>query len=165
MKASEEADYREFVVSRYDALRRVAYLLCRDWHTADDLVSITLGKLYRHWHRGKDAHNLDAYVRAMLTRTWLDELRRPWRREVATESLPEAVQPAATPTDRVALLALLGRLPPRQRAVVVLRHYCDLSVEETADLLGISVGAVKSQSARGLAALRLPAIRQYASQE
>jgi len=165
MKASEVADYREFVVSRYDALRRVAYLLCRDWHTADDLVSITLGKLYRHWHRGKDAHNLDAYVRAMLTRTWLDELRRPWRREVATESLPEAVQPAATPTDRVALLTLLGRLPPRQRAVVVLRHYCDLSVEETADLLGISVGAVKSQSARGLAALRLPATRQYANQE
>jgi RNA polymerase sigma-70 factor (sigma-E family) len=165
MKASEEADYREFVVSRYDALRRVAYLLCRDWHTADDLVSITLGKLYRHWHRGKDAHNLDAYVRAMLTRTWLDELRRPWRREIATESLPEAVQPAPTPTDRVALLTLLGRLPPRQRAVVVLRHYCDLSVEETADILGISAGAVKSQSARGLAALRLPAIHQYANQE
>ena len=165
MKGTEEADYREFVVSRYDALRRVAYLLCRDWHTADDLVSITLVKLYRHWHRGKEAQNLDAYVRAMLTRTWLDERRRPWRREDATESLPEVAQPVETATDRVALLTLLDRLPPRQRAVVVLRYYCDLSVTETADILGISEGAVKSQAARGLAALRLPAIRQYAIQE
>jgi RNA polymerase sigma-70 factor (sigma-E family) len=165
MKRTEEADYREFVVSRYDALRRVAYLLCRDWHTADDLVSITLGKLYRHWHRARDAQNLDAYVRAMLTRTWLDERRRPWRREDATDSVPEVAEPPATPTDRVVLLSLLGRLPPRQRAVVVLRYYCDLSVAETADVLGISEGAVKSQAARGLAALRLPAIHQYASQE
>lgn len=168
MKGTEEAEYREFVVSRYDALRRVAYLLCRDWHTADDLVSITLGKLYRHWHRGRDAHNPDAYVRAMLTRTWLDERRRPWRREDATESLPEVAvvaEPGATPADRVDLLALLGRLPPRRRAVVVLRYYCDLSVAETADILDISEGAVKSQAARGLEALRVSLIHQYANQE
>jgi RNA polymerase sigma-70 factor (sigma-E family) len=165
MRRTEDADYREFVVSRYDSLRRVAYLLCRDWHTADDLVSITLSKLYRHWRQARDAQNLDAYVRTVLSRTWLDERRRPWHREDVTDSLPEVAQPTATPTDQAALLTLLGRLPPRQRAVVVLRYYCDLSVAQTADILDISEGAVKSQAARGLTALRLQAIDQYATQE
>jgi RNA polymerase sigma-70 factor (sigma-E family) len=165
MRRTEEADYREFVVPRFDSLRRFAYLLCRDWHTADDLVSITLGKLYRHWRKAQDAENLDAYVRSILTHTWLDERRRPWRREEATGWMPEAAIAAADPTDRAALLALLGGLPPRQRAVVVLRFYCDLSVAQTADILGISEGAVKSQAARGLTTLRLRATTEYANQE
>jgi RNA polymerase sigma-70 factor (sigma-E family) len=165
MKRTEDADYREFVVSRYDPLRRVAYLLCRDWHTADDLVSITLGKLYRNWRRAQDVQNLDAYVRTILTRTWLDERRRPWRHEQVADSLPEVAQPDAAPADQAALLTLLGGLPPRQRAVVVLRYYCDLSISQTADILGISEGAVKSQAARGLTALRLQTAIQHATQE
>ncbi|NES26069.1 SigE family RNA polymerase sigma factor [Micromonospora terminaliae] len=158
MNRADEDEYRQFVAVRLEPLRRTAYLLCRDWHTADDLVSITVGKLYRHWRRVRAAENVDAYVRAVLTHAWLDERRRPWRRERSTDELPEQadlVLPEPTLADREMLLDLLGQLPPRRRAVLVLRFYCDMSVEETADILGISAGTVKSQAARGLDALRL----------
>ncbi len=159
MRQSDEHDYREFVLSRLDRLRRTAYLLCRDWHTADDLVSITLGRLYRHWTRVRETTNPDAYVRTILTRAWLDELRRPWRRENLTDAPPDRPRevPLGAISDRTELAALLTALPPRQRAVVVLRFYCDLSVAETAELLGISKGTVKSQTARGLEILRAAA--------
>ncbi|MFC4149085.1 SigE family RNA polymerase sigma factor [Micromonospora mangrovi] len=158
MNRADEDEYRQFVAARLEPLRRTAYLLCRDWHTADDLVSITIGKLYRHWRRVRAAENIDAYVRGVLTHAWLDERRRPWRRERSTDELPEQtdlVMPEPTLADRKLLLDLLGQLPPRRRAVIVLRFYCDLSVEETAGVLGISTGTVKSQAARGLEALRL----------
>src|SRR5690606_42064240 len=74
-----------------EPLRRTAYLLCQDWHTADDLVSITIGKLYRHWRRVRRADNVEAYVRGVLTNAWLDETRRSWRRERPTQELPEPV--------------------------------------------------------------------------
>jgi RNA polymerase sigma-70 factor (sigma-E family) len=138
-----------------EVMRRTAYLLCRDWHTSDDLVSITLGKLYRHWQRVKDGQHLDAYVRRILVRTWLDERGRPWRREEPTGELPEIpVAASETVVERAGLLDLLAALPPRRRAAVVLRFYCDLSVEETAEILGCSTGTVKSQTARGLQVLR-----------
>ncbi|RZU72627.1 RNA polymerase sigma-70 factor (sigma-E family) [Micromonospora kangleipakensis] len=158
MNRADEDEYRQFVAARLEPLRRTAYLLCRDWHTADDLVSITIGKLYRHWRRVRAAENVDAYVRGVLTHAWLDERRRPWRRERSTDEVPEQadlVMPEPSLADREMLLDLLGQLPPRRRAVIVLRFYCDLSVEETAGILGISTGTVKSQAARGLAALRL----------
>ena len=136
-------------------MRRTAYLLCRDWHLADDLVSITIGKLYRHWPRARRMDHLDAYVRRILVRTWLDEKARAWRREEPAETLPE---PAELPGDDVGelrgLLELLDALPPRRRAAAVLRYYCDLSVEETAEVLECSPGTVKSQTARGLDSLR-----------
>jgi RNA polymerase sigma-70 factor (sigma-E family) len=166
MKPADEREYREFVAARMEPLRRTAYLLCRDWHTADDLVSITIGKLYRHWRRVRAADNLDAYARRVLTRAWLDERRRPWRRETPAAALPEVPDPGPGAVgDRLMLLDLLARLAPRRRAVVVLRFYCDLSVEETADILRISEGTVKSQAARGLAALRLLAADQYEVEE
>ncbi|HZN73148.1 MAG TPA: SigE family RNA polymerase sigma factor [Micromonosporaceae bacterium] len=151
-----EDEFRAYVSARLESLRRTAYLLCRDWHLADDLVSITIGKLYRHWTRVRAADNVDAYSRGVLTRVYLDELRRPWRREDATADTPEppASQPVDGIVERSALAQLLDGLPPRQRAVLVLRFYCDLSVEETAALLHISRGTVKSQSARGLETLR-----------
>ncbi len=155
MRRSEENTYREYVTARMETMRRTAYLLCRDWHTADDLVSITIGKLYRHWPRVGGGPGIDAYVRKALLRTWLDEKRRPWRREQPTEQLPEL--PSAEEfavVSRAQLLDLLDGLPPRRRAAVVLRLYCDLSVEETAEILGCSVGTVKSQTARGLDTLR-----------
>jgi RNA polymerase sigma-70 factor (sigma-E family) len=155
VKRSEEAGFRDYVAARMEGLRRTAYLLCRDWHTADDLVAITIGKLYRHWHRVARAEHLDAYVRRILVRSWLDEKRRPWRREEPTGELPD--RPAAadpTVVERAGLLDLLAVLPPRRRAAVVLRLYCDLSVEETAEILGCSTGTVKSQTARGLDTLR-----------
>ncbi|MBB5110912.1 SigE family RNA polymerase sigma factor [Micromonospora echinospora] len=158
MNRAEEDEYRQFVTARLESLRRTAYLLCREWHTADDLVSITIGKLYRHWRRVRAAENVDAYVRGMLTNAWLDERRRPWRRERATDEVPEQVDlalPYAALADRQALLDLLDQLPARRRAVIVLRFYCDLSVEQTAEALGISPGTVKSQAARGLDTLRV----------
>jgi RNA polymerase sigma-70 factor (sigma-E family) len=158
VKRAEESAYREYVTARMEGLRRTAYLLCRDWHTADDLVSITITNLYRHWTRVAGTPALDAYVRKALLRTWLNERRRPWRREHPTEDLPElaSVQEFVV-ADREQLLDLLDGLPPRRRAVVVLRLYCDLSVEETAEILGCSPGTVKSQTARGLDALRVGA--------
>lgn len=155
MKASDEAAYREYVVARMDLLRRVAYLLCHDWHTADDLVSIALGKLYRHWRRAQEATNVDAYVRTMLLNAWLDERKRPWRRrEAMTETVPELSGRLDESYAGVGLLEHLRRLPPRRRAVLVLRFYCDLSVEETAQTLKISTGTVKSQTSKGLDMLR-----------
>jgi RNA polymerase sigma-70 factor (sigma-E family) len=159
VKRSEETAYREYVTSRMEVMRRTAYLLCRDWHTADDLVSITITKVYRHWSRIGGAVSLDAYVRKVLLRTWLDEKRRPWhRREQPTDELPELPAPEEfVVVSRAQLLDLLDGLPPRRRAAVVLRLYLDLSVEETAEILGCSVGTVKSQTARGLDTLRAKA--------
>jgi RNA polymerase sigma-70 factor (sigma-E family) len=161
---TDEEEYRQFVAARLESLRRTAYLLCRDWHTADDLVAITIGKLYRHWRRVRAADNVDAYARGVLTNAWLDEWRRPWRRETATGDLPDQVDvefPQAALVERQALLDLLQQLPPRRRAVLVLRFYCDLSVEETAQVLGISSGTVKSQAARGLDTMRALAVEEW----
>ena len=157
MKATEEAAFREYVVARLDGLRRTAFLLCHDWHTADDLVATALDRLYRKWGQ---ADNVDAYVRRILLNAWLDERRRPWRRETATGELPDRAAPDAGGPDEAGLLALLRRQPPRQRAVLVLRFYCDLSVEETAEILGLPVGTVKSQTSRGLDALRSAIARE-----
>lgn len=84
-----EQSYREYVAGNLDRLRRTAFLLCGDWHTADDLTSTVLVKLFRHWKRVGRFEHLDAYVRRMLMRAWLDERRRPWRRETSTDALPE----------------------------------------------------------------------------
>jgi RNA polymerase sigma-70 factor (sigma-E family) len=155
MRRSERDEFRAFVVARMDRWRRAAYLLSHDWHTADDLVAIVIGKMYQHWRKVVAADNPDAYAQRMLTTTWLDERRRPWRREHPVDTAPEtAFIPPQQAEDRDQLLRLLAELAPRQRAVVVLRFYFDHSVEETADLLGISAGTVKSQTARGLEALR-----------
>ena len=138
-----------------DRLRRTAYLLCHDWHLADDLVAVTIGKLYRNWRQAQRADHLDAYVRTILLRSWLDERRRPWHREQTTDDVPDP--PADEPgsfLDRSTLLDLLAVLTPRRRAAVVLRFYFDLSVEQTAEMLGCSTGTVKSLTARGLEAMR-----------
>jgi RNA polymerase sigma-70 factor (sigma-E family) len=155
VQRTEEAAYRDYVLVRMDVLRRTAYLLCHNWHTADDLVSTTLAKLYDKWRRAQQADNVDAYVRAMLVNVWLDERRRPWRREVSTDQVPDVAGVAApSPGEHAELMPLLRALPKKRRAVLVLRFYLDHSVEETAEMLGISTGTVKSQTARGLETLR-----------
>lgn len=147
--------FREFAAARLEHLRRTAYLLCGDWHTADDLASNTLLKLLRHWRRVVEMDHPDAYARRVLVRAWLDERRRPWRREQSWAQPPDLTASGADPgLDRVALLSQLAKLPHRRRAVLVLRYFCDLSVDQTATVLGISPGTVKSQTARGLEALR-----------
>ena len=155
MKAADEDAYREYVTARMDRLRRAAYLLSHDWHTADDLVSVTIDKLYRHWRQARAAMNMDAYVHRILVNSWLDERRRPWRREVVTDRVPE--RPARSrpaEDDGRPLLHLLRTLTPRRRAAIVLRFYSELTVEETADALGCSSGTVKSLTSRGLSNLR-----------
>ena len=138
---SDLAGYREYVSGRLDQLRRTAYLLCGDWHTADDLVSTALVKLLRHWGRVSAMNNIDGYARRVLLRAWLDERRRPWRRERAHAAVPDlAARPGYDVADRMAVLALLAELPARRRAVLVLRFFLDLSVEETAEALGCSTG-------------------------
>ena len=153
MRARDEDDYREYVAARLDRWRRTAYLLCHDWHLADDLVSITAGKLYRHWARVRRVERLDAYVGRMLVNTWQDEARRSSRRDVPLDG-HDRISPPLDVVERLSQLELLRRLPARQRAAVVLRFYDDLSIQETAAALGCTEGTVKSLSSRGLQSLR-----------
>ena len=148
-----EAEYREYVAARAPALRRTAYLLCGDWHRAEDAVQAVLIALYVHSPNSWEA--VDSWVRTALVRKLIDESRRPWRRERSVDVLPETSWTHEDPGERMAVLDALRALPKRQRAVVVLRFWDDLSVHDTAAALGISEDTVKSHSTRGLAALRL----------
>ena len=153
----EAEGFRDYVSGRMEGWRRAAYQLCGNWHTADDLVSIALMKVLRHWMRVSAAGDPDAYVRRILIRTAIDEHRRAWQREAPVGIMPERAAGVAEPdgvTDRQTVVALLNRLPPSKREVVVLRYVYDLSVEETAERLGCSLGTVKSQTARALEAMR-----------
>lgn len=152
-REDHEAEFSEFANSRAPWLRRVAYLLSNDWHQADDLTQTTITKLYLHWPRIRAMENPDGYARTSLVNAFLAERRSPWRRVL----LRSHGEQAEIGTDLDAALDLkqaLAKLPPRQRATVVLRYYCDLTVEQTAETLNCSTGTVKSQTARGLDALR-----------
>jgi RNA polymerase sigma-70 factor (sigma-E family) len=162
MRSADEQAFREYATARMPALLRTAYLLCDDWHHSEDIVSTAIVKLYGSWQRAAKAEHLDAYVRRIVVRVWLDERRRPWRREHPTDVLPEPATDdvLGTATARRAdLRRLLAQLPDRQRAVLVLRFYDDLSVLQTAEALGCSEGAVKTLTSRALTAVRglLPA--------
>lgn len=136
-------------------LRRLAYLLCQDWPRADDLVQATITRLYTHWGRAAAVEHTDGYVRTILVREYLSERRSGWARRVSLTAEPP--DSASVPGDREGVLdlrAALAGLPPRQRATLVLRFYCDLNVDQAAQLLGCSPGTVKSQTAKGIAALR-----------
>lgn len=161
MEERDEQDFAEYFAARRDAVRRSAYLLCGDWHRADDLAQTAFVALHRKWRKIRDHGALDAYVRRTLVRAVIDESRRPWRRERFVEELPEPGRPdgdegdpARTVPTRAALLDGLRRVPPRQRAVLVLRFLEGLDVAATAGTLKCSEGTVKSQTARGLTALR-----------
>jgi RNA polymerase sigma-70 factor (sigma-E family) len=148
--------FAEYFGTRSDALRGTAYLLCGDWHRAEDLVQTSFIKLYRAWNRIAGHHTLDAYTRQILVRTFLDENRRGFfhRERVTNTPADQAVTPNGSPEDRIVLLSALARVPARQRAALVLRYWEDLSVEETAQAMRCSPGTVKSQASRGLEALR-----------
>jgi RNA polymerase sigma-70 factor (sigma-E family) len=154
--ADRDVEFVEYFAARSGAMRRMAYLLCGDWHRAEDLVQVTFTKLYLAWGRIDRRDVLDAYARQALVRTFISEGRRGWfRREQVASQLPDnAVDGHGWAEDRHVLLAALAGVPPRQRAVLVLRYWEDLSVEETARLLRCSTGTVKSQAARGLQTLR-----------
>lgn len=154
----EAADsFSEYVAARQPALVRTAYLLTGDHHAAEDLVQISLAKTYLTWHRIRDIGKVDAYVRRIMINEHTAWWRRAWRRlERSTDSIPERPGPPAESdfADRDEVWELVKTLSPRQRAVVVLRYYEDLSEADTARALGCSVGTVKSQTSRALASLR-----------
>ena len=145
------AEFTDYAQARRPQLRRMAYALCGDWHTAEDIVQNALAKLYVAWPRVRRAAAEDAYVRQTILRSTIDESRRPWRRESAgLEGFDRPASPGADPGDRQDLVAALLRLPEMQRKTVVLRHWMGLSVAETAHDLRISEGTVKSHTSRAL---------------
>ena len=148
-------DYSEYVTAALPSLRRTAYLLCGDVHRADDIVQIAITRLYTSWRRARAADNLDAYVRAIVVRTFLNERRRPWSRVRLYEQIDD-LQVTNDPDveTREEVRRALRLVPQRQRAVLVLRYLLDLPVAEVAEALRCSEGTVKSQASRGLAALR-----------
>lgn len=157
MRSETEAEYVEYVTARLPALHRAAFLLCGgDADRADDVVQSTITRLYQRWRQASRADNLDAYVHRMLVHTFVDEKRRAWSKVRLLAESPggPAVEPHTAVDDRGALVAALRTLPPRQRAVLVLRFLLDRPVEEVADILGCSEGTVKSQTSRGLSLLR-----------
>ena len=156
MDALAEADFERYFRARRDAIRRTAYLMCGDWHRADDHTQAAFVALHRHWRRVRDKGALDAWMRRTLMRAVVDESRKPWRRERFTDDVVAVDKVVADPdvTTRHVLVDGLRSVPPRQRAVLVLRYLDGLDVAATAAALGCSEGTVKSQTSHGLAALR-----------
>jgi RNA polymerase sigma-70 factor (sigma-E family) len=158
-QAGEEldAEFVAFVARRARRHVRAAVLLTGDWHAAEDLVQTCLVKLYRAWPTLDAGVDLDAYLRRMLVNTHRSWWRARWRREAPVATVPDRAGDADG-QDRHARAAVvrqaLRALPPRQRAVLVLRFYEDLPVAQVADLLGCSQGAVKTHTHRGIRKLR-----------
>ena len=149
-----EADFCAFVAGRQSALRNAAWLLTGDVGLAEDLVQTALVKSWPHWDKLVRTGGSEAYVRRVLVTTYSSWWRRKWRREVPSV-LPDIAVSEVTDLDLSASVrsAMLS-LPPRQRAVIVLRYFEDLSETQAAEALGCSVGNVKSQSSRALDKLR-----------
>ncbi len=161
-----DEEFRDFASDRAAALHRTAYLLCGDWHLADDLVQETLLKAYRHWSRVQRADNADAYVRRILVNVANSQWRRHRTGSIRVELdrhepvVPDAADAVAA---RVDLMEALLSLPARQRATVVLRFLEGLSERETAAALRCSTGTVKSQTSRALSTLRVLLHREEVS--
>jgi len=151
--AAEE--FIEFATDASPRLRRTAFLLCGNWHTAEDLAQTTLAKVFASWRRINRRDAVNAYAMRTLMNTYLAERRKKRPGEVLAGQLPEAHVDDPSPELRMAVLEALAMLPPKARAVVVLRYWADQSIDQTAALLGCSPGNVKSQSARALDKLRL----------
>lgn len=156
-RARERDDeYSAYVGERLDWLHKIAFLLCQDASRADDLVQTACTRLYVHWNRARAADNLDAYTRTILVRVFLSEQQGGWRRRVSLRpEVPDAVTGVADLDLSMDLRSALDGLTPGQRAAIVLRYYCDLSVEQTAQALECSTGNVKAQTSRALSALRV----------
>ena len=156
-RRAPDDEFVAYYTARADHLRKTAFLLCGDWHLAEDLTQIAVTKLYRSWGRIERHDTLDQYARRVLLRAFLDERRRPWRREFSTipeDPVLDQTAPSTSPDERLLLRTALLKIPKGRRAVLVLRYWADLSVEQVAQVLGCSIGTVKSQTARGLADLR-----------
>ena len=155
-KAARDAEFTEFVESAATRLRRSAYLMCRDWHLAQDLTQQTFAKMYVVWDRIRTGPNLEGYSRRVLMNLVFDQHGRRKGSEVVLAEVPDEPDPATggTPELRLALVDALARLSVEDRAVLVLRHAEDHSVDTVATILGVSVSVVKMRNSRALARLR-----------
>jgi RNA polymerase sigma-70 factor (sigma-E family) len=147
-------EFTELVHAAWPGLYRTAYLILGEHELAEDLVQTALAKTYASWHKVKDPAAGQAYARVVLANTAASWFRRKsWRNEQPTAVLPDALA-HQDPSDRPAVVDALRALPPRQRAVVVLRYFDDLSVRDVAAALSCAEGTVKSQTSEALAKLR-----------
>lgn len=151
MRREQEDSFVEFATSVKPWLLTVAWMLTADRHAAEDLVQETLVRVYLKWPR-VGRQQPAAYARRVLANLHTDRWRRT-RREVLVDQ-PHDILPAAVDAEVVDVVRALQTLGPRERESVVLRHYLDLSEKQTAETMGVSVGAVKGYTSRGLAALR-----------
>ncbi|MGF1426970.1 sigma-70 family RNA polymerase sigma factor [Kitasatospora sp. LaBMicrA B282] len=152
-----ESEFIAFAEANATRLRQIAYLMCRDWHLAQDLTQTALTKMYVHWNKVSRDQGGDPfrYARKVLLNSLLDHRRRLSSTELTVEQLPD--RPAAggdRTATRLTLLEALDLLSKRDRAIVLLRYWEDQSVEATAEILGLSTSVVKSQSARAMTVLR-----------
>jgi RNA polymerase sigma-70 factor (sigma-E family) len=149
---AEPTGFADFVSARSRALHRTAYLLCLDQMEAEDLVQTALIKVWRAWGRIDDP---EAYTRTTILRTFISSRRRRWWGERPTEEVGVTLAASSPDVDTTLDLArVVASLPPRQRAVIVLRFGHDLSEREVAEMLEVTVGTVKSQTSKALASLR-----------
>ncbi len=149
-----ETSFRAYVQAHQRRLLRLAFLLTGDQAAAEDLVQQAFVRVWPRWSRIVRGGEPDVYVRKVMLNARRSGWARRWNGEVATGALPEVVAPTEPVETRLVVLQALGQLPPRQRAVLVLRFFDDLTEAQTAEVLGIAVGTVKSQASKALATLR-----------
>jgi RNA polymerase sigma-70 factor (sigma-E family) len=150
---TDDEQFVEFAGAHAERLRTTAFMLCRDWHLAQDLTQTALTKLFLSWRRASESDNLVAYAQKILLRVFLDHRRRRSSSESASEVLHEPAYRESHEL-RLTMLDALARLPERDRAIVILRYFEDYSVDRVADVLELPVSVVKSQTRRSLAKLR-----------
>ena len=149
-----DEEFAEFAETASPQLRRTAFLLCGNWHTAEDLVQTTLAKVFVSWRKIQRRDAARSYAARTLVNTYLADKRSKRNSELITDRIPERPVQAHAPETRMVVLSVLATLPPRARAVVVLRYWEDLSVDQVAAVLGCSPGNVKSLGAAALGKLR-----------
>ena len=152
--ATAEAEFGEFAAAQAGQLFRIAYLLCGDWHEAQDLVQTALTKLFVAWGRVSRVDHVNSYARSVLVNSYLSSRRLRRQGELPVAEIFEAGVSDGDADLRLTLVAALRKLPPRSRAVVVLRYLEDQSIESVASYLGTTPAAVKSLNTRGIALLR-----------
>jgi RNA polymerase sigma-70 factor (sigma-E family) len=150
---TQDEDFAEFAEAAAERLRTTAFMLCRDWHLAQDLTQTALTRLYLGWRQARQADNLTAYAQKILLRAYLDHRRRRSSSEAVTGVIQD-VGYRHHPDLRLTMLDALAALGPRDRAIVVLRYFEDYSVEQVAEVLDVPVSVVKTQTRRSLAKLR-----------
>ncbi|MCX4761601.1 SigE family RNA polymerase sigma factor [Streptomyces sp. NBC_01275] len=171
-KQAGDAEFQAFVVGRWPRLMRTAFLLTGEQHAAEDLVQSTLEQVYVAWRRVASADEPEAYVRRVMINAHARRYRRKLREFLAPRDddrglgheIADAGDLIAQADDRHTLLKALAKLPARQREAVVLRYWEDLTETQTAEAMGCSVGAVKSNAAKGIAKLRaIPGLADMAT--